>query len=74
MDGDDVGLARNGFGVGVREVHAAPSGLGVFIGPFTQGVALGYHIKPRWGRRPMPSWGGRPVRPGKFEMFDSRAK
>ena len=57
MDGDDVGLPRNGFGVVVREVHAAPSGLGVFIGPFTQGVALGYHIVPRWGGRPVPLLG-----------------
>jgi len=57
MDGDDVGLARNGFGVGVREVHATPSGLGVFIGPFTQGVALGYHIVPLWGGRPVPPSG-----------------
>jgi hypothetical protein len=57
MDGDDVGLPRNGFGVGVREVHAAPSGLGVFIGPFTQGVALGYHIVPRWGGKPVPPSG-----------------
>ena len=57
MDGDDVRLMRNGFGVGACEVHAAPSGLGVFIGPFTQGVALGYHIVPLWGGRPVPRWG-----------------
>ena len=72
MDGDDVWLVRNRFGVGVREVHAAPSGLGVFIGPFTQGVALGYHIVPRcggipvsrWSGRPVPRWGQRPVHRG----------
>ena len=57
MDGDDVWMVRNRFGVGVREVHAAPSGLGVFIGPFTQGVALGYHIVPLWGGRPVPPSG-----------------
>ena len=66
MDGDDVGLVRNRFGVGVREVHAAPSGLGVFIGPFTQGVALGYHIVPRCGGRPVSRCGGRPVCRGKL--------
>ena len=27
----------------------------------SQGVALGYHIKPRWGRRPVPRWGRRPA-------------
>ena len=57
MDGDDVGLARNRFGVGVREGHAAPSGLGVFIGPVSQGVALGYHIVPLWGGKPVPPSG-----------------
>jgi hypothetical protein len=37
-DGDDVWLVRNGFGVGAREVHAAPSGLGVFFGPFPRAL------------------------------------
>ena len=68
MDGDDVWMVRNRFGVGVREVHAAPSGLGVFIGPFTQGVALGYHIVPRWGGKPVPRWGGRPVPPSGWKI------
>ena len=54
MDGDDVWLMRNGFGVGAGEGHAAPSGLVGFIGPFSQGVALGYHIVPLWGGEPVP--------------------
>jgi hypothetical protein len=54
MDCDDVWLMRNGFGVGAGEGHAAPSGLVGFIGPFSQGVALGYHIMPLWGGSPGP--------------------
>ena len=54
MDGDDVWLMRIGFGVGVGEGHAAPSGLVGFVRPFTQGLALGYHIMPLWGERPAP--------------------
>ena len=43
--------------VGAREVHSAPSGLGGFTRPFTQGFALGYRIVPRWGGRPVRRWG-----------------
>jgi hypothetical protein len=34
MDGDDVWLMRNGFGVGACEGHAAPSGLGFYRAVF----------------------------------------
>jgi hypothetical protein len=32
---------------------SAPSGLGMIRAHRTQGVALGYHLAPRWGKRPL---------------------
>ena len=46
----DLALGR------VRDIPPL-QGLGFLSGPFTQGVALGYHIVPLWGGRPVPRWG-----------------
>jgi hypothetical protein len=51
----DLALGR------VRDISPL-QGLWFLSGPFTQGVALGYHIVPLWGGRPVPFWGRRPVR------------
>jgi len=51
----DLALGR------VRDIPPL-QGLWFLSGPFSQGVALGYHIVPLWGGRPVPFWGRRPVR------------
>ena len=51
----DLALGR------VRDISPL-QGLGILWGPFTQGVALGYRIVPRWGGSPVRRWGRRSVR------------
>jgi hypothetical protein len=65
MDGDDVWLMRNGFGVGACEGHAAPSGLGFYRAVFpgrcpglSHYAPLGRKPGPRWGGESVPRWGG----------------
>ena len=54
----------------------APSGLEIFT-PLTQGVALGYHMPPRWGLTRSARGGRGPLSfagsTGQFEIADNRS-